>query len=116
LQVQIVADSKRVKVLCFGPFRLETPNGMLLLNDRPVQIPPRALAVLRLLVATNGGLVTKEDLIEKVWSGAFIEESNITKSIADSPDSSPWFQAGRSHSYDLETGLSLCRSRYQRGR
>ena len=81
--MQIVADYKRVKVLCFGPFRLETPNGMLLFNDRPVQIPPRALAVLRLLVENNGGLVTKEDLIEKVWSGAFIEESNITKSIAE---------------------------------
>jgi len=28
-------------------------------------------------------LVTKEDLIEKVWAGAFIEESNITKSVAE---------------------------------
>ena len=81
--MQIAVDAKRGKVLCFGPYRLETPTGLLLLHEHVVQIPPRAQAVLRLLVEENGALVTKEDLIEKVWAGAFIEESNITKSVAE---------------------------------
>ena len=75
--------SRRSRVLCFGPFRLETSNELLIFNDRPIKIPPRAFAVLRLLAENSGALVTKEDLIEKVWGGAFIEESNITKSVAE---------------------------------
>jgi DNA-binding winged helix-turn-helix (wHTH) protein/tetratricopeptide (TPR) repeat protein/TolB-like protein len=56
---------------------------LLFLRDDVVSITPRALAVLRLLVERAGDLVTKEDLVARVWAGAFIEESNITKNIAE---------------------------------
>lgn len=77
------ATAPDLRTYRFGPFRLESPNGLLLLNDRPVSIPPRVLAVLEALVEKEGELVTKEALIDKVWGGAFIEESNITKCIAE---------------------------------
>lgn len=79
--MQATTGLRAIKIYRFGAFRLE--NKLLLLNGRSVQIPPRALAVLQLLVEEEGALVTKEDLIQKVWSGAFIEESNVTKSIAE---------------------------------
>ncbi|HJZ96401.1 MAG TPA: winged helix-turn-helix domain-containing protein, partial [Candidatus Solibacter sp.] len=77
------ASETKSRVYGFGPFRLECGNALLLLNGHPVAIPPRAFAVLQLLVEREGDLVTKEELIAEVWNGAFIEESNITKSIAE---------------------------------
>jgi DNA-binding winged helix-turn-helix (wHTH) protein/tetratricopeptide (TPR) repeat protein len=79
----IGVDCQQSRAYRFGAFRLKSNTTLLTLNDRPVQIPPRAFAVLRVLVEEMGGLVTKEDLIQRVWGGAFIEESNVTKSIAE---------------------------------
>lgn len=73
----------RAAVYCFGPFRLESANRLLFLNGYVISLPPRALAVLQMLVEHEGALVTKEALIAGVWDGALIEESNITKSIAE---------------------------------
>jgi DNA-binding winged helix-turn-helix (wHTH) protein/TolB-like protein len=67
----------------FGPYRLDHETGQLHQGDRIVSLQPRPLAVLRALLEAGGSLVTKEDLIERVWDGAFIEDSNITKCIAE---------------------------------
>jgi len=57
--VQAVSESKSGFVYSFGPFRLESANQLLFLNDRVISIPPRALSVLQLLVEYGGDLVTK---------------------------------------------------------
>jgi len=67
----------------FGPYRLDHETGQLHHGDRIVSLQPRPLAVLRVLLEAGGSLVTKEDLIDKVWNGAFIEDSNITKCVAE---------------------------------
>src|SRR5215470_13117543 len=67
----------------FGPYRLDHETGQLHHGDRIVSLQPRPLAVLLALLEAGGSLVTKEDLIERVWDGAFIEDSNITKCIAE---------------------------------
>ncbi|HEY4089497.1 MAG TPA: winged helix-turn-helix domain-containing protein, partial [Bryobacteraceae bacterium] len=67
----------------FGLYPLDSPPRELWFEERPVSITPRALAVLHLLVSRDGGLVTKDDLIETVWGGAFVHESNITKYVAE---------------------------------
>jgi DNA-binding winged helix-turn-helix (wHTH) protein/TolB-like protein len=67
----------------FGPYRLDHETGQLHHGDRVVSLQPRPLAVLRALLEAGGSLVTKEDLVDRVWDGAFIEDSNITKCVAE---------------------------------
>jgi DNA-binding winged helix-turn-helix (wHTH) protein/tetratricopeptide (TPR) repeat protein len=71
------------RIYRFGPYRLEAPNGQLFFRDHPVSIQPRQIAVLRVLVEADGALLTKEDLIQQVWLGAAVEDSNITKCVAE---------------------------------
>src|SRR6478609_1386948 len=67
----------------FGPYRLDSTTGQLHLGGHVVSLQPRPIAVLRALMDAAGNLVTKEELVQRVWDGAAIEDSNITKCIAE---------------------------------
>jgi TolB-like protein len=66
----------------FGPFRLDAENEVLFQGTEPVAIGRRAVAVLSVLVDSPGTLVAKSALIEAVWNGRTIEESNLAVQIA----------------------------------
>jgi adenylate cyclase len=65
-----------------GPLRLDTRGDLLLLGDEPVALGRRAVAVLRALIEQPGELVLKDALIEAVWPGQTVEDSNLTVQIA----------------------------------
>ena len=65
-----------------GPFRLDTPNGLLLHGSEPVVLGQRAVALLRTLIEKPGALVSKDVLIEAAWPGQAVEESNLPVQIA----------------------------------
>ena len=48
----------------------------------PVSIGSRALEILAVLVARPGELVTRDEIIKKVWPGTIVEYSNIAVQIA----------------------------------
>jgi TolB-like protein len=48
-----------------------------------VELRPRSLAVLRLLAESAGRLVTKDELIAKVWDDVAVTEDSLTQCIAD---------------------------------
>jgi DNA-binding winged helix-turn-helix (wHTH) protein/Tol biopolymer transport system component len=55
---------------------------MLLLRDGSVvPLQPRALETLLALVRRHGEVVTKQELMESVWSDSFVEEGNLTQNI-----------------------------------
>jgi DNA-binding winged helix-turn-helix (wHTH) protein/Tol biopolymer transport system component len=66
----------------FGSFRLSPNRRELLASDRRVAIGPRAFDVLVLLVRRAGELVTKDELIGAVWSGATVEDNAIAAQVA----------------------------------
>ena len=43
-----------------------------------VELTPKALDTLVVLVENSGRVVTKEELLEKVWPDVSIEENNLT--------------------------------------
>src|SRR5262249_51011562 len=65
----------------FGPFRLEPAEQRLTHGGRVVPLPHRAFEVLVFLVERSGRLVTKEELLEGLWSGLFVEEGNISQNV-----------------------------------
>src|SRR6202522_606582 len=73
---------KETKQLCeFGPFRLDPDKLLLLRNDHPVSLPPKAFETLLVLVRHSETLVLKDDLMKSVWPDTFVEESNLAQNI-----------------------------------
>ncbi|ASV88155.1 transcriptional regulatory, C terminal family protein (plasmid) [Ochrobactrum quorumnocens] len=61
----------------FGRFRIFPRLRILMRSGVKVEIGPRAIDILWLLVRANGELVTKDYLLETVWSGVVVEENNL---------------------------------------
>jgi TolB-like protein/DNA-binding winged helix-turn-helix (wHTH) protein len=54
---------------------------VLLRDGQPVTLPPKDLETLLVLVERAGHIVEKEELLEKVWPGVFVEEGNLARHI-----------------------------------
>ena len=68
--------------VCFGPFLLNPGERLLLREGRVVPLTPKAFDLLALLVANPGHLLSKDELIEKVWPGTFVEEANLAYNVS----------------------------------
>jgi DNA-binding winged helix-turn-helix (wHTH) protein/TolB-like protein len=66
----------------FGEFRLEPAEQLLTRNGRAIPLPPKAFDLLVYLVQNHGRLVMKDQIMQAVWSGSFVEEANLTVTIS----------------------------------
>jgi DNA-binding winged helix-turn-helix (wHTH) protein/TolB-like protein len=66
----------------FGPFRLEPAEHLLLRERQPVALTPKNFDFLVFLVENHGRLVTKQQIMQAVWPGSYVEEANLTVSIS----------------------------------
>jgi eukaryotic-like serine/threonine-protein kinase len=65
----------------FGPFRIDPDKRLLLRDDQPVPLQPKAFETLLVLVQNSGTVVLKNDLMKTLWPDSFVEESNLTQHI-----------------------------------
>jgi pimeloyl-ACP methyl ester carboxylesterase/DNA-binding winged helix-turn-helix (wHTH) protein len=70
-------NSRSIPEVAFGAFRLDMRHRRLLKNGAAVLLGERALDVLCALVAADGALVTKPELMAQVWPGVTVEENNL---------------------------------------
>ena len=70
------------RLLAIGPFRLDPADRLLSRDGQPVALTPKALETLVVLVERHGTLVTKEELFQRVWPDAFVEENNLAQHIS----------------------------------
>ena len=84
---------KSKHLYAFGSYRLDSVERVLRRDGQPVTLPPKDLETLLVLVERAGHIVEKEELLEKVWPGVFVEEGNLARHIfnlrqvlGDSPD------------------------------
>jgi DNA-binding winged helix-turn-helix (wHTH) protein len=61
----------------FGAFQLVPSRHLLLENGKPVRLGSRALDLLIALVERPNEVVSKEDLIARMWPDTFVEEGNL---------------------------------------
>src|ERR1700731_457252 len=66
----------------FGSFRLNPAERLLLRDQAPVHLPPKAFDALVVLVENRGHLLEKDELLRKVWPDTFVEESNLAQHIS----------------------------------
>src|SRR5215470_5332643 len=70
------------RVASFGPFRLFPAQQLLLEGEAPVRIGARALEILNVLVERAGKLVSKKELMARVWPNIIVEEANLKVQVA----------------------------------
>ncbi|MFN0109515.1 MAG: alpha/beta fold hydrolase [Blastocatellia bacterium] len=66
----------------FGPFRLDPAERMILRGDQILSMTPKALDTLIVLVENSRHIVTKEELMNRVWPDIYVEETNLAQHIS----------------------------------
>jgi DNA-binding winged helix-turn-helix (wHTH) protein len=66
----------------FGRFRLDLARRELRRDETPVRLGSRALDILCVLASAEGRVVTKDELMARVWAGVIVEEHNIQVHIS----------------------------------
>ena len=75
--------TRTLQHLCeFGPFRLDPVKRLLLRNGEGVSITPKAFDLLLALVESDGEVVSKDDLMKRIWPDSFVEDGNLTYNIS----------------------------------
>jgi DNA-binding winged helix-turn-helix (wHTH) protein len=74
----VIADA----AIEFGRFRVLLRRGRLLADGVPVELGTRAFDLLLVLLEADGALVTKEELLNRVWPGIFVCEPNLKVQIS----------------------------------
>ena len=59
----------------FGPFRLDPDKLLLLRDDQPIPLPPKAFETLLVLIQHSESGAPKDDLMKSIWPDTFVEES-----------------------------------------
>jgi len=77
----------------FGSFRLNPADHSLLSAGKPVPLTPKSFEILVMLVERKGSLVTKDELMKRIWPDSFVEEANLSvnvsalrKALGDTPE------------------------------
>src|SRR5437868_5916235 len=63
--------------LSFGPFNLIVNERLLTKGRKPVELGGRALDILTVLISTPNEVVSKKDLMTRVWPGVTVEEGSL---------------------------------------
>ena len=65
----------------FGPFWLVPEQGLLLKGNKSVRLGSRALELLTALVERKGELVSKDELMARVWPNTFVDEGSLRAQV-----------------------------------
>ncbi len=68
--------------LVFGAYQLTLPEPLLVRDGELVQLPPKVLDLLVVLVKHAGQVLSRERLMDMVWPDTFVEESNLNYTIS----------------------------------
>lgn len=71
------------RIRAFGPFRLSLEGQSLFSGDRRLQLGSRAFEVLVALTEQPGQLVSKDDLLLRVWPGIHVADAALRVHIAE---------------------------------
>ena len=66
----------------FGRFRVLLRRRRLLADGVPVELGTRAFDLLLVLLGADGALVTKDELLNRVWPDIFVSEANLKVQVS----------------------------------
>jgi DNA-binding winged helix-turn-helix (wHTH) protein/tetratricopeptide (TPR) repeat protein len=70
------------KLYKFGDYCLDTQQGLLFCNDDVLPLAPKVLDTLLALVESEGRILGKDELLQKVWPDTFVEEGSLAQNVS----------------------------------
>ncbi len=68
-------------IYLFGPFRLDAQQLLLTVGDEPLALGPKVVETLLALVERPGEVLTKAELLDRIWPDGFVEEANLAQNV-----------------------------------
>jgi len=65
----------------FGEFRLDVANYLLLRGGEMVPLKPKVFETLLVLIEGRGRVLSKEELMQRLWPEMVVDEANLTQNI-----------------------------------
>lgn len=66
----------------FGKFTVDAAERLLFDGKQTISLTPKAFDTLLLLIENGGHVLSKEEIMEKVWADSFVEENNLAQNIS----------------------------------
>ena len=70
------------RAYAFGPFIVDGPRRLLWRDGQLVQLTPRALDILLLLIERRGEVVDKDALLSAIWGSSVVEEATVVRHVS----------------------------------
>ena len=74
-------SERKEDLYAFGPFRFDRAAGLLWRGGDVVPLTPKASELLGLLVFDAGKVLSKDDLVRRLWPDTFVEEANLSHHV-----------------------------------
>jgi DNA-binding winged helix-turn-helix (wHTH) protein/Tol biopolymer transport system component len=101
-----VAESSKNGIFIFDNFSLDAGKLMLYRDGEEIRIPAKVAKTLVVLVKSAGSILSKDELIDRVWEDSIVEESNLTqylyllrKTLGTMADGRPYIETLRRRGY-----------------
>ena len=66
----------------FGKFVLNVQEQSFSADGLVVHLPTKEFETLQMLVENNGKVLSKDEMMSRIWKDTFVEESNLTQYIS----------------------------------
>ena len=66
----------------FGPFAFDPHARVLSREGVEVALPPRVLGVLEALLDRPGEIVSRQELLDRVWKDAFVTDTSLAEAVS----------------------------------
>ena len=103
--------------LSFGVFQLDTQAHELRRHGRALPLPPKAIDALEFLVERAGELITRQQIIDALWSTRVVEDQGLNqliyllrKALGTRDDGEPWIATVRKRGYRFNGTVVRSRS------
>ena len=109
-----MVKSPHHKIYEFEKFRLDSVHLMLYCGAEEIPLAPKAVETLLVLVERRGEILSKDELMEAIWTDSIVEESNLAKylhvlrnTLGNSQDGKPFIETLRRRGYRFNGEVSL---------
>src|SRR5687768_9065512 len=104
----------RDSIYKFGEFRLNVGQLMLYRGDVEIPLRPKAVETLVALIQRHGEIITKDDLMQTIWSETVVEESNLSRYIhilrsvlGQQPNGKPYIETYRRRGFRFNSDVRI---------
>ncbi|MBR0816620.1 winged helix-turn-helix domain-containing protein [Bradyrhizobium liaoningense] len=81
--VHLPQEFGQFEALTFGPYQLIPSKRLLLVGQNPVELGSRAFDILTVLLQNRGRVVSRREILDRVWPDLTVDEANLRVQMSD---------------------------------